>query len=102
MREPSRIELVPDRQQRLECQGRWWEYGTTTWNSLEGLVAIGSGLPRTHWVLCRLASTHASRCSRRSSCRGILPVLTRQRTPPERGARCVSSEARSQHSATVR
>jgi divalent metal cation (Fe/Co/Zn/Cd) transporter len=28
----------------LERQGRRWEYGTTTWNSLEAVVAIGAGL----------------------------------------------------------
>jgi divalent metal cation (Fe/Co/Zn/Cd) transporter len=34
----------PDRRQRLERQGRLWEYGTTAWNSLEAFVAIGTGV----------------------------------------------------------
>jgi divalent metal cation (Fe/Co/Zn/Cd) transporter len=42
--EPIRTGLTADRQHRLERQGRWWEYGTTTWNSLEAFVAIGFGL----------------------------------------------------------
>jgi divalent metal cation (Fe/Co/Zn/Cd) transporter len=42
--EPLRTELGLDRQHRLERQGRWWEYGTTIWNSLEAFVAIGTGL----------------------------------------------------------
>jgi divalent metal cation (Fe/Co/Zn/Cd) transporter len=33
------------RQTALERRGRWWEYGTTGWNSLEAFVAIGSGVP---------------------------------------------------------
>ena len=32
------------RRECLERQGRQWEYATTTWNSLEAVVAISSGL----------------------------------------------------------
>lgn len=44
MQDPTRTEVSTHRQQCLERQGRWWEYGTTIWNSLEAFVAIGSGL----------------------------------------------------------
>jgi divalent metal cation (Fe/Co/Zn/Cd) transporter len=42
--EPRHVELSPDREERLERNGRWWAYGTTVWNSLEAFVAIGTGL----------------------------------------------------------
>jgi divalent metal cation (Fe/Co/Zn/Cd) transporter len=42
--EPLRTDLGLDTRYRLERQGRWWEYGTTIWNTLEAFIAIGSGL----------------------------------------------------------
>jgi divalent metal cation (Fe/Co/Zn/Cd) transporter len=44
MHEPLRTDLGLDPRHRLERQGRWWEYGTTIWNTLEAFIAIGSGL----------------------------------------------------------
>jgi divalent metal cation (Fe/Co/Zn/Cd) transporter len=44
MDDPSTLERDQARRQRLEGQGRWWEYGTTLWNSLEAVVTIGAGL----------------------------------------------------------
>ena len=36
--------LNVEREERFERQGRWWEYATTGWNSLEAVVAITAGL----------------------------------------------------------
>jgi len=44
MHEPVTLDVEDARRKRLERQGRWWEYGTTVWNSLEAVVAIGTGL----------------------------------------------------------
>jgi divalent metal cation (Fe/Co/Zn/Cd) transporter len=44
MDDPPRVDLDPAKRARLERHGRWWEYGTTVWNSLEAFVAIGTGL----------------------------------------------------------
>lgn len=44
MHEVTSDGLSPEREQHLERLGSWWEYGTTTWNTLEAFVAIGTGL----------------------------------------------------------
>jgi divalent metal cation (Fe/Co/Zn/Cd) transporter len=41
---PAGETLSVEREERLERQGRWWEYATTGWNSLEAVVAITAGL----------------------------------------------------------
>jgi divalent metal cation (Fe/Co/Zn/Cd) transporter len=43
MAESEATGIDQQRQSALERRGRWWEYGTTGWNSLEAFVAIGSG-----------------------------------------------------------
>jgi divalent metal cation (Fe/Co/Zn/Cd) transporter len=43
MADTEATSIDPRCQTVLERQGRWWEYGTTGWNSLEAFVAIGSG-----------------------------------------------------------
>jgi len=44
MDEPVKVDLDHAQRERLERHGRWWEYGTTVWNSLEAFVTIGTGL----------------------------------------------------------